>query len=173
MRGTIHPLLLETIRPSSHRAPTHLSTVDFSPLLESAHPANLINIIADYVAPRVTIRAPRKERYRRYEDTGIVCPVLSLSALLWTDYTSTDARAIVDLPFAENFYKKRKRENHHADFVKRQKGLLLFGTRSSQSKQRLTADAKFVNVHFNNVSSLEYNFFTDTVISIARWFVLF
>lgn len=75
MRGTIHPLLLETIRLSSPGTPTHLSTVDFSPLLESAHPANLINIIADYVAPRSQWEL-RAKRYRRYE---ALCAPLSLS----------------------------------------------------------------------------------------------
>lgn len=74
MRGTIHPLLLETIRPSSPGAPTHPSTVDFSPLLESAHPANLINIIADYAAPRSQWEL-RAKRYRRYEALALCAPL--------------------------------------------------------------------------------------------------
>lgn len=73
------------------RAPTHLSTVNFSPLLESAHPANLINIIADYAAPRSQWEL-RAKRYRRYEALALCAPFsLSLFRLPRTDYTSTDA----------------------------------------------------------------------------------
>lgn len=75
--GQYTPLLLETIRPSTPGVPTHLSTVDFSPLLESAHPANLINIIADYAAPRSQWEL-RVKRYRRYEALAL-CASLSLS----------------------------------------------------------------------------------------------
>lgn len=100
MRGTIHPLLLETIRSSSARASTHLSTVDFSPLLESAHPANLINIIADYAAPRSQWEL-RAKRYRRYEDWHCMPRSLLVPAALNGLYV--DRRAIMDLPFTKNF----------------------------------------------------------------------
>lgn len=78
IRGTIHPLLLETIRPSSPGAPTHLSTVDFSPLLESTHPTNLINIIADYAVPRSQWEL-RAKRYQRYETSALCAPLSSCS----------------------------------------------------------------------------------------------
>lgn len=71
MRGTIHPLLLETIRPSSPGAPTHPPSTS---LLESAHPANLINIIADYAAPRSQWEL-RAKRYRRYEAPALCAPL--------------------------------------------------------------------------------------------------
>jgi len=44
-----------------------------------------------------------------------------------------DKRAIMDLPFTKNFYKKEKMKKINAD-DKRQKNLFLFVTRSSQLK---------------------------------------
>lgn len=109
--GQYTPLLLETIRPSTPGVPTHLSTVDFSPLLESAHPANLINIIADYAAPRSQWEL-RVKRYRRYEALAL-CASLSLSPFSAApNGLYVDRRAIVGLPFTKSLYKKeRKKES--------------------------------------------------------------
>lgn len=114
MRGTIHPLLLETIRSSSPGAPTHLSTVDFSPLLESAHPANLINIIADYAAPRSQWEL-RAKRYRRYEAPALCTPP-SPSVLATPNGLYIDRRAHRGFTHSRKTYaRERKKKNCYSD----------------------------------------------------------
>lgn len=97
IRGTIHPLLLETIRPSSPGASTHrrlLSSLGIS----TSRQLNKHN--SWLCRPAVTMRALRKE-IPKIRDTSIVRPALSLSRLLRMDYTSTCHRGftIHEKPF--------------------------------------------------------------------------